>query len=260
MNMKSFSEDFPYPLIVLDETDSTNRYIIQYCEEQTATVPEFTTVVSDFQTAGKGQRGNSWEAEGGKNLLFSYVLYPLFLEARRQFLLSQIASLAVKEALDKLVDGISIKWPNDVYWHDKKICGMLIENDLQGHFIGRCIPGIGINVNQEVFRSDAPNPVSLKQITGQEHDRAALLLDVLRIADGYYRRLCDGGQEAADEIARRYAQALYRRDGFYPYRDAGGRFMARLVKVEPDGRFVLLDEEGRLRSYLFKEMEYLIEG
>ena len=169
--MKPCPETFPYPLIVLDETDSTNRYISQLCNNPQKAVAELTTVSAEFQTAGKGQRGNSWEAEKEKNLLFSFVLYPTFLEARCQFILSQIISLSIKEELDRWSDEITIKWPNDIYWRDKKICGILIENDLSGHFIGRCISGVGININQKEFHSDAPNPVSLKQITGKEHNR-----------------------------------------------------------------------------------------
>ena len=151
---------FPVPLIVLPETGSTNNYLSQLCNEQEAAVKEFTTVIAERQTAGKGQRGNSWESEDYRNLTFSFVLYPTFVEVRRQFLLSQFISLSIKEELDEWTEDISIKWPNDIYWHEKKICGILIENDLAGHHIGRCIAGIGVNINQEVFRSDAPNPVS----------------------------------------------------------------------------------------------------
>ena len=104
MSMKPCPETFPYPLIALDETDSTNRYISQLCNELQESVAELTTVTAEFQTAGKGQRGNTWEAERGKNLLFSFVLYPTFLEARRQFILSQIVSLSIKEELDRWSD------------------------------------------------------------------------------------------------------------------------------------------------------------
>ena len=190
MSMKPCPETFPYPLIALDETDSTNRYISQLCNELQESVAELTTVTAEFQTAGKGQRGNTWEAERGKNLLFSFVLYPTFLEARRQFILSQIVSLSIKEELDRWSDEITIKWPNDIYWRDKKICGILIENDLSGHFIGRSISGIGININQNEFHSDAPNPVSLKQITGQEHDRYEILSHICRKYRRNSRPLC----------------------------------------------------------------------
>ncbi len=257
--MTATSEQPSFPIIGLEETDSTNRYLSDLCDNAPTAPIEYTTVTARFQTSGKGQRGNSWESEAGQNLLFSTVLYPRFVEARHQFVLSQIVSLAVKEELDTYTEGISIKWPNDIYWHEKKICGMLIENVLEGNRIGRCIPGIGINLNQTVFRSPAPNPVSLKQITGRDYDAPTVLDGFLRRLYTYYealRRDTDG--RFAASIARRYADALFRREGLHPYEDADGRFLARLADVEPDGRFVLQDEAGRLRRYLFKEVQYIL--
>ena len=234
--MKPCPETFPYPLIVLDETDSTNRYISQLCNNPQKAVAELTTVSAEFQTAGKGQRGNSWEAEKEKNLLFSFVLYPTFLEARCQFILSQIISLSIKEELDRWSDEITIKWPNDIYWRDKKICGILIENDLSGHFIGRCISGVGININQKEFHSDAPNPVSLKQITGKEHNRHEILAHILKRVQIYYNGLqTEERNTYAAEISARYARALFRRRGFHLYEDANGKFSARLLRARERG-------------------------
>lgn len=259
MSMKPCPETFPYPLIAMEETDSTNRYLCQLCNEQPKDIEELTTVSAEFQTAGKGQRGNSWEAERGKNLLFSFVLYPTFLEARRQFILSQVVSLSIKEELGRWSDEITIKWPNDIYWKDKKICGILIENELSGPFIGRCISGIGININQNKFYSDAPNPVSLKQITGQEYDRHEILSHILKRIQIYYNGLRTEEHNAySTEIADRYALSLFRRQGYHPYTDADGKFSARLLRVEQDGRFVLEDENGKERKYLFKEVQYIL--
>ena len=173
--MKPCPETFPYPLIVLDETDSTNRYISQLCNNPQKAVAELTTVSAEFQTAGKGQRGNSWEAEKEKNLLFSFVLYPTFLEARCQFILSQIISLSIKEELDRWSDEITIKWPNDIYVGEDKICGILIESSIKGGRITRCVAGIGLNVNQEEFESWIPNPTSIRNVTGEETDLTQLL-------------------------------------------------------------------------------------
>lgn len=99
------SEKFPVPLLVLMETDSTNRHLTQLCDEQGIDIPEFMTVITERQTAGKGQRGNSWESEDGKNITFSFVLYPTFIEARQQFILSQLISLSIKEELDEWAEG-----------------------------------------------------------------------------------------------------------------------------------------------------------
>ena len=237
--MKPCPDTFPFPLVALDETASTNQYLSQLCNQLQESVAELTTVTAEFQTAGKGQRGNTWEAEEGKNLLFSFVLYPSFLEARRQFILSQIVSLAIKEELSRWSDEITIKWPNDIYWKDKKICGILIENDLSGHHIRRSIAGIGI--------------------TGKEHDRYEILAHILRRVQIYYNSLqMEDFAVYSDEISTRYARSLFRRRGLHPYEDANGKFLARLLRVEQDGRFVLEDEGGSEREYLFKEVQYIL--
>lgn len=245
-------------MIHLNETDSTNRYLQQLCQEAgNSKVEEFTTVCADYQTAGKGQRGNSWEAAKGANLLFSFVCYPTFVPIRQQFVLSQLISLGIKETLDEYCSDISIKWPNDIYWKEKKICGILIENDLQGNSIGRCISGIGLNVNQEVFLSDAPNPISLKQITGKHYQRETILEKVMQRIEQSYQKLKEDSAYAS-ELATRYAASLFRREGLHCYQDKDGLFNARLVRVEADGRFVLMDEVNRERSYLFKEVQYVL--
>ncbi|MBR0042632.1 MAG: biotin--[Bacteroides sp.] len=245
-------------MIHLNETDSTNRYLQQLCQEAgNNKVEEFTTVCADYQTAGKGQRGNSWEAAKGANLLFSFVCYPTFVPIRQQFVLSQLISLGIKETLDEYCSDISIKWPNDIYWKEKKICGILIENDLQGNSIGRCISGIGLNINQEVFLSDAPNPISLKQITGKHYQRETILEKVMQRIEQSYQKLKEDSAYAS-ELATRYAASLFRREGFHCYQDKDGLFNARLVRVEADGRFVLMDEVNQERSYLFKEVQYVL--
>ena len=245
-------------MIHLNETDSTNRYLQQLCQEAgNNKVEEFTTVCADYQTAGKGQRGNSWEAARGANLLFSFVCYPTFVPIRQQFMLSQLISLGIKETLDEYCSDISIKWPNDIYWKEKKICGILIENDLQGSSIGRCISGIGLNINQEAFLSDAPNPVSLKQITGEHYQRNEILEKVMQRIEQSYQKLKEEPAYAS-ELATRYAASLFRREGMHSYQDKDGMFNARLVRVETDGRFVLMDEANQERSYLFKEVQYVL--
>ena len=245
-------------MIHLNETDSTNRYLQQLCQEAgNNKVEEFTTICADYQTAGKGQRGNSWEAAKGANLLFSFVCYPTFVPIRQQFVLSQLISLGIKETLDEYCSDISIKWPNDIYWKEKKICGILIENDLQGNSIGRCISGIGLNINQEVFLSDAPNPISLKQITGEHYQRETILEKVMQRIEQSYQKLKEEPAYAS-ELATRYAASLFRREGLHCYQDKDGLFNARLVRVEADGRFVLMDEANQERSYLFKEVQYVL--
>lgn len=245
---------FPVPLIHISETNSTNNYLQSLCSKQK--VEELTVVVADFQTSGRGQRGNSWESDSGKNLLFSIVIFPEFLEARRQFLISQIISLAIKEELDTYTTDISIKWPNDIYWKEKKICGILIENDLMGRNISQSIAGIGININQETFHSFAPNPVSLRQITGKEFDLFEILKNIVLRIQSYYSLLKKGNTES---IVCQYEMSLFRKEGMHRFKDANGKFLARIICVEPEGRLILEDEKLNKRGYMFKEVEYLLK-
>ncbi|MCD8309866.1 MAG: biotin--[acetyl-CoA-carboxylase] ligase [Prevotellaceae bacterium] len=257
--MELSTTPFPYPLITLEETDSTNAFLQQLCDTAAVEPAEYTTVTTRYQSAGKGQRGNSWESEAGKNLLFSFLLYPRFMEARAQFALSQIVCLAVQEELSPLVDdvAVTVKWPNDIYCGERKICGMLIENDLRGHLLHRTVVGIGLNVNQTTFLSDAPNPVSLYRLTGHTHELQPLLTGILQRVKARYEALRQGTL-AVEALSALYARTLFRREGFHSYRDAGGLFQARLVGVEPDGRLRLQDAGGRLRLYLFKEVQYVL--
>lgn len=235
------------------ETTSTNSLLRELVIKES--LPEGSVVVADFQTAGRGQIGNVWESEAGKNLMFSTVLYPTCIPANRQFLISQIAALSVKETLDSYTDHVTVKWPNDIYWKDKKICGILIENDLTGTHIARSILGIGININQKTFISDAPNPISLKQITGQEYDTTSILKAVMQRIRNYYSLLKQGD---ITPIIQRYQNALFHKNGIYSYCDAEGEFKAEIIGVEPDGHFLLQDENGKIRRYVFKEVQYLL--
>ena len=243
--------------IKVSQTASTNTYLSRLA----ATLPGGTVIYTPCQTAGRGQKGNSWESEDGKNLTFSLLLKRPPVKARDQFCLSEAAALAVVETLSaEAGDRFTVKWPNDVYWQDKKICGMLIENSLNGTDIATCIIGIGINVNQQRFLSDAPNPVSLINITGRAHDLESLL-----------KRVCSRIEQSvgalADENARRdqhdrYMAAMYRNDGaMHPFEDAAGnRFMATVAAIAPNGTLTLKHEDGSRHDYLFKEVRHIING
>ena len=238
------------------EVPSTNTYLSQLCKESKA--KEFYTVITNNQTAGRGQRGNSWESENGKNLTFSTVVFPTALAAKEQFYLSMTVAFAIVDALRDYTDGFSIKWPNDIYWNDKKIAGILIENELEGPYVTQSIIGIGLNVNQEEFHSPAPNPVSLFQIIGTSIDREELFNKIIRGIMGGYIFLDTAYTEAVPHIRTLYKKSLYRKKGFYPYRDANGEFMAEFHDVESSGHLVLKDEQGVLRSYAFKEVEFIL--
>ena len=238
-------------LFQLKEVDSTNLYLRRMLVEED--LPEGSLVVADFQNSGRGQIGNVWESEDGKNLLFSLLIRPDFLLANQQFLISQIVSLSVKEVLDKYIKDVRVKWPNDIYWKDRKICGMLIENDLDREWISQSIIGIGININQGEFKSDAPNPVSLFQITGKMFDRKVLLDEFLCIFFEYYTLLL---QEKEEDIRKSYMDALVHGDGYYRYTDESGSFEARIHSIEPTGHLSLLLRTGEIRRYAFKEVAF----
>ena len=237
-------------IIRLKEIDSTNRFLRELKDEQE---DEMVVAVADFQTAGKGQGSHTWESEAGKNLLFSIKVHPRWVPVRQQFLLSMAGAIAIKEALETYVDGITLKWPNDVYWNDKKISGTLIETSIDSKGIKTCIFGIGINVNQEAFHSDAPNPVSLRQILGHEVDKDELLQKVMEGFRRYYELL-----RRADymDVSGIYHLSLYRRKGFHRYEDAYGDFEGAFVEVEDDGHLILHDKQGVIRSYSFGEVKF----
>lgn len=243
------------PLIIhlVDEIDSTNNYMKSLLLKQK--VKEGTIISTDFQTGGRGQRGNGWLSEKGKNLLFSIVLYPDTVKANEQFVISQTVSLAVADFLRKYTDGITIKWPNDIYWQDKKVCGILIENTLEGDEIKESVCGIGINLNQESFDSSLPNPVSLKQITGEYYEQSIMLEEVRELLFSYYEQLRRGEIQI---IAENYRDSLFRKTGYHLFNDNTNDFIARIKDVASDGTLVLQTESGNERRFAFKEMRYVL--
>ena len=239
-------------LIRTAETDSTNRLLREYAGEEGRLM---TVLTADYQTAGRGQGGNTWESAPGENLLVSVRLHPQALSASRQYALTEAGALAVRDTLAQYADSFTVKWPNDVYWRDLKISGTLSECTVSKGLVGCCILGTGININQREFVSNAPNPASLFNILGHETDREAVLQAVTgRFAE--YLGMVDAG--SYDDIHAAYTASLYRRTGLHAYRDATGGFMAGIERVEPDGRLVLRKENGVVKEYLFKEVEYVI--
>jgi len=237
-------------IIHLTETESTNQSLRSLSDA--GTLPNKSVVWADYQTKGRGQAGNSWESESGKNLLCSLLFYPEHLPANRAFRVLEMAALSVKCTLDKYVSDISVKWPNDIYWKDLKISGILIENDLTGHLITRSIIGIGINLNQIEFKDGSPNPISLSMITGQMYDRECILNQLYTEFELLEQDFKDKGN---DSLHHKYCAALYRRDGFHAYQDAEGCFEARIHAIEPSGQLILERKTGHLSTYNFKEIE-----
>lgn len=233
-------------------TASTNTFLHEMMRQDK--LPEGFLLYTDFQTAGKGQPGNTWESENGKNLLFSMLLYPHSIKVYEQFILSEITGLAIRKVLEKYTDDICIKWPNDIYWKDKKIAGILIENSLFRDRIDTCIIGIGLNVNQEVFISNAPNPVSLRQITGNDINREILSMEIQAELLNIYQNY------SPEFIHQEYLNNLYRRNGFHRYAETAANtvFDAEVEDVLPDGRLILRTQAGEIKSYYFKEIQFVI--
>lgn len=238
-------------MVRIGETDSTNRWLRELAGEHSE---ENIAVVADYQTDGHGCGSNSWESERGQNLLFSLLIHPTWLKASEQFLLSMAISNAIASVIEQLhpTARTSIKWPNDLYMDDRKVCGILIECRLAGNRIRDCIIGVGLNVNQRVFLSDAPNPTSLYNELRTRLNRSVLLDDILT----NFGRMLERWDTA--DIAASYRSRLYRREGTHRYRDSNGLFSARLTAVENDGHLTLTDSEGRERRYAFKEVAFVI--
>ena len=240
----------------VSETASTMLDLTQ--QPYTDVQAPFLLLTADYQTAGRGQRGTSWESDRGENLLFGIRFSPSFVRADHQFLLSEVQALAVAEVLEEEVGAICVKWPNDIYWLSNKICGMLLEHTLVGTHIQTTVTGVGLNLNQVIFNSDAPNPISLAQITGSRYELDRMMRRIAWRFDRLYRQLANGGEA---HIHRTYLRRLFWRDGFaHPFRDGQGNFRAEVRTVLPDGQLVLRDEEGRLRTYAFKEVQFLINA
>lgn len=217
---------------------------------------------TDFQSAGRGQAGNSWESAPGKNLLCSILLDHHRVKDKNPFYLNVLISVAVQRLLG---DSFTIKWPNDIYWHDKKVAGLLVETALQGGEIKYAIAGIGLNVNQTEWFSDAPNPISLQQITGKQYDLDTLMQQLMEQVDEV---LCE-------DVWQYYKSHLYRREGFWPFveREVNTEptmnvqkdevqctkaFMARIEDILPTGEIVLRDQQNQERIYHFKQIRYVV--
>lgn len=247
-----------------DEIDSTNSQAHR-CRHEAS---DFTVWAAEFQTAGRGQRGNTWESAVGENLTFSILFKPSNFLATRQFELSQVVALGVVDYLSTHGIEAKIKWPNDIYIGDKKICGILIENIVSGATLSVCIAGIGLNLNQTIFRSDAPNPTSLLtelgRQTGQLDPRHELATLLQCIADIYFPltdpTVSDPVQASHPTLGERYLSHLYRLDELHTYIDltTGETFRGYIRGIEKNACLRIETETGTIKSFAFKELKYII--
>lgn len=245
-------------LIHLTSTSSTNEYLYDLISRDDS-LTEGLVVWSDFQTSGKGQLSNVWESEEGMNLTFSMLFFPSFLPIQSQFLLSQFVSLGIVDYLSNEVGmkDVTVKWPNDIYWKNKKIAGVLIENLLMGNSISHTIVGVGLNVNQKKFLSDAPNPVSMATATRRQFNLDEELQKLVSAIKFRYLQLIKGDFSS---LRAQYFNALYRADNFYYYQDENGSFAAKIDSVGDDGILSLRLVDGEIRKYAFKEVSFIISN
>lgn len=243
-------------LLTIESTDSTNNFVNSHADD----FPDMIAVMALEQTAGRGQRGNCWEAKPGENITLSIMMrLKVNIAPTDQFLLSQCVSVGVVETLRRYLpmhkNEIAIKWPNDIYVGQRKICGILIENSITDGRIARTIAGIGLNVNQLRFESDAPNPVSMLQLTGKEHDIRGIAQFLCNTIEMFFKAYFNPPHY--DRLRSRYFSMLWRRSGHHPYLDTatGERFMARISNIASSGHITLTDTEERQRVYAFKEVK-----
>lgn len=204
------------------------------------------------QTQGRGQTGNSWESVPGQNILMTILLKPEKLEAGKQFAVSMVIALGCLDFISRYVSGGTVKWPNDVYVGNRKISGILIEHTVAGVYVRDSLCGIGVNINQNEFLSGAPNPVSLRQLTGRELNLNKALEELLDCIGKRYEQI-----QEERLLKRDFMQHLYRGTGIYDWQDENGVFRASIKGIDEYGQLILKDTSGRQRIYAFKEVKYL---
>ena len=227
--------------------DSTNQYLQNLLNEG-ADIAD-NVVVTDFQTSGKGQGKNVWQSEDGKNLLFSVALDMSFLKAENQFLLTQMVSVAMINVLKKYLpeESLFIKWPNDIYFKDKKIAGILIKNEIKGMMMGTSIIGIGLNVNQTSFDENLPNPISMKMITGEDYDLDELLSAISQQLSAISQQ----------PTANSYIKHLYRYKQWAFYEHEGSVKEMMIIGYDQFGRLILKEKNDREVVCDLKEIAFV---
>ena len=237
----------------LEEVDSTNNVLLRHIRDY----DNLSVVAAVTQTAGRGQRGNRWISAPGDNLTFSLLLRPESIPAREVMSVTCLATLAVHDTLrDEGVPAV-IKWPNDIYVGKRKICGMLVENGLDGACIGWSVIGIGINLNQTEFPGEVLNPISLKRLTGRSYELGPFLEKVCLEIEKRLPEL--ETPEGRNGLLAAYERDLFQKDSSALYRDltTGEEFSGVIRGITPEG-LLRAEAEGRERTFGFKEISYIL--
>ncbi|GAA4457458.1 biotin--[acetyl-CoA-carboxylase] ligase [Nibrella saemangeumensis] len=216
---------------------------------------EGLVILTDDQTAGRGQRGNQWEAQAGHNLTFSLILRPSFLNATEQFWLNMAVSLGIADALEPLTgELLRIKWPNDLYLENQKLGGILIENTLQGYLIAWSVIGIGVNINQTQFSFPTATSLLQRFPVEEEYNRPALLTIILESLEQRYLQLRTGQRNL---LRASYLQRLFRYQEEHSFIADNEHFRGCIVGIDATGRLAI-QTNSQLRYFGFKEVEFVI--
>ena len=238
-------------LIKLNEIDSTNNYLKNWISNNAPI--EGLVILAEQQTAGRGQAGTSWQSVSNQNITMSLLYLPKTILAKDQFVLSVMIALSIYETLEEFLPNklVEIKWPNDILIDQQKICGVLIENSIQGAYIQNCIIGIGINVLQDHFEN-LPNATSM-YLKGYQGNIETVLKRLFEMIEKNYLFLKAGKNT---EIFERYHNALYGKDCLLNFSDLNSDFMGTIQKVATDGRLEILTKQGN-RYFYHKEVVFL---
>ncbi|MEO5642220.1 MAG: biotin--[acetyl-CoA-carboxylase] ligase [Bacteroidia bacterium] len=241
-------------IVRLGEVDSTNTFTMGLLRG--ADIAEGAVVIAKVQTSGRGQRGNSWFSEPGRNITCSILLKPVFLAVNHQFDLTRAIALGITDLLTDLLPTtqVHIKWPNDIIADGKKVAGILIENVLNGDQVSASVVGIGMNVNQTNFGSDAPHAVSVYQLTGKEFALEEAMQHLFSHIEARYLQLRAGHKE---KLRQDYHSRLFRLGVMSRYTDFKTIFDASLENITEEGLLCLKDGDGLERKYNFKEVGLL---
>jgi BirA family biotin operon repressor/biotin-[acetyl-CoA-carboxylase] ligase len=236
-------------LVFMPECHSTNDLALQLCQQQKGS--EGTVIITANQTAGRGQRGNTWHVEPGKNLTFSIILKPTFLSIKDQFYLNIITALAIHDYLVEKTDAtVRIKWPNDIMVNTKKIAGILIENQIQGGFFSSAVVGIGLNMNQGAFSINTAT--SLYQVSNKVYDLNAELEHILHKLEVRYLQL---KSRKENTLLSDYLNVMYWRHELHTFVANDQSFEGTIVGLDDLGRLKINTEQGE-RIFGMKEIQY----
>jgi len=243
-----------FKIIYLNTIDSTNNYAKNLIKLNN-NIENNTVILADYQTKGRGQKGNIWISQKKKNLTFSIIIFPK-LKAEDQFLLNILISLGIIDCLSNYVNNIKIKWPNDIYYYDKKMGGILIENVIKNGIIVSSIIGIGININQTLFNPQL-NATSLKLITNISYNRFKILKNILDKIENRIKIIENSNKDLIINFKNEYLKNLYLFNKWHNYFfPSGESFIGKIIDIGNNGHLIIKKKDGKILEFNFKEVYF----